>query len=370
MSGGLIARATPALQALTAYDPGHDLPTLRRRFASGGLIELGSNENAWGPSPRVLQAISTVAATEVWRYPDPLATELRSRLADAHCVGANEIVLGNGSHELLMQLAQTFCAPGDELLHSRYGFAVYPIAAKAVGATAVAAEALSEQHAMSRGHDLHAMAAKLSPRTRLICLANPNNPTGTWVSTAVLAAFLAQVPTSVPVVIDEAYMEFADAPGLTSALGLRQSFPNLIVTRTFSKAYGLAGLRIGYAIAQPDVITLINRLRESFNVNALAMLAAQVALADVEHLQQVVARVRSERERVAAILCSRGLKVGPTQGNFLLIDFARDAAPVEAELLAQGVVVRPMLAYDLPQCLRVTIATGSENDRFLQALTV
>jgi len=374
MTGGLLAQATPALQALTAYDPGHDLPALRRRFggggAIGGLIELGSNENAWGPSPRVLSALANAAATEVWRYPDPLATDLRGRLAEAHGVNADQLVLGNGSHELLMQLAQIFCAPGDEVLVSRYAFAVYPIAAKAVGASVVVADAWPAQHLMSRGHDLEAMLAKLSPRTRLICLANPNNPTGTWVSTAALAAFLERIPKSIPVVVDEAYMEFADAPGLTSALGLRQSFHNLIVTRTFSKAYGLAGLRIGYAIAAADVIVLVNRLRESFNVNALALLAATVALADAEHLQRGVTQVRAERERVAAILRGRGLHVGPSQGNFLLIDFADEAAPIETALLQQGVVVRPMLAYGLPQCLRVTLASRAENDRFLQALTL
>jgi histidinol-phosphate aminotransferase len=365
---GFVGRATPALQALKAYDPGHDLPKLRRARAAGDLVELGSNENAWGPSSKVLDALRGAAIEDVFRYPDPMGLVLRRQLAELHQVSIDEIVLGNGSHEILMQLAQIFCGPGDELVHSRFGFAVYPISARAVGATPIAAEPYARDAPMSLGHDLEALFAAITSRCRLLCMANPNNPTGTWVTRAQLVAFMERVPRHLPVVIDEAYIEFADAPGLESALGLRNRFPNLVVTRTFSKAYGLAGLRIGYAIAHPEVIDLVNRLRESFNANGLALLAAEVALRDRAHLRRVVDYTQSERERVAEVLRSRGLKVLPSQGNFLLIDFAREAAPIEAVLLREGVVVRPMIAYGLPEFLRVTIATAAENDRFLEAL--
>ncbi len=368
MSGGFLERATPALRALRAYDPGHDLPQLRAAHALGALIELGSNENAWGPSPQALAAIANADPSEIWRYPDPRGLALRERLAALHGVGADEIVLGNGSHELLMQLAQIFCAPGDQLLHAEYGFAVYPIAARAVGAVPVAAPAQAADASMPRGLDLAAMAARVSARTRLVCIANPNNPTGTWVRLDALAEFLAGLPATLPVVIDEAYIEFATAPGLGSALALRARFPNLVITRTFSKAYGLAGVRVGYAIADREVITLFDRLRESFNVNALALLAARAALDDPEHLARVVASTNSERAWLGAELIGRGYPVAPSQGNFLLVDFGAQAAGVEASLLGQGVVLRPMQGYGLPHCLRVTVATRAENQRLLGAL--
>lgn len=366
---GFSGRATPALQALKAYDPGHDLPALRKTRAPGDLIELGSNENAWGPSPKVLEALRNASMEEVFRYPDPMGVALRRQLVEYHQIAFEDIVLGNGSHEILMQLAQVFCGPGDELVHSRFGFAVYPISARAVGATPIAAEPYSRATSMPLGHDLEALFAAITPRCRLVCMANPNNPTGTWFTLAQLTTFLERVPRHLPVVIDEAYIEFADAPGLESALSLRSRFPNVVVTRTFSKAYGLAGLRIGYAIAHAEIIDLINRLRESFNANGLALRAAEAALHDRAHLRQVIQSMRAERERVAAILRGRGLTVLPSQGNFLLIEFAREAAPIEADLLRKGVVVRPMIAYGLPQCLRVTIATAAENDRFLAALS-
>lgn len=368
MSDALLQRATPALRALCAYDPGHDLPGLRAARAPDTLIELGSNENAWGPSPAALAAIAAVDPHEIWRYPDPRGLALRERLAAKHGVAVDEIALGNGSHELLMQLAQIFCAPGDQLLHAEFGFAVYPIAARAVGAEPVAAPALAATDAMPRGLDLAAMAARVSPRTRLVCIANPNNPTGTWVGLDALATFLAALPADLPVVIDEAYIEFVDAPSLASALALRARFPNLVITRTFSKAYALAGLRVGYAIADRQVVTLFDRLRESFNVNALAMLAARAALDDAEHLTRVVAATRSEREWLRAELTRRGYRVAPSQGNFLLVEFGARAAAVEDGLLKSGVVLRPMRGYGLPECLRVTVATRAENRVLLEAL--
>lgn len=365
-----IDRAAPALQGLRAYDPGHDLPKLRAQFPAQQLVELGSNENAWGPSPRVLEALSEISVAELFRYPDPLVAQLRNQLAAMHQVSAEEIVVGNGSHEILMQLAQIFCVPGDELIYSQFGFAVYPIAARAVGATPIAAKAHDAAADMPLGHDLAAMLAAITARCRLICLANPNNPTGTWLTIDELRAFLQAVPAEVPVVIDEAYIEYANAPGLQSAMSLRAEFPNLMITRTFSKAYGLAGLRIGYVVAHQEITSLINRLRESFCVNALALRAASLALDDAAHLGKVVAATVSERERVRTALQAQGLNVLPSQSNFLLIDFAHDATRIEAALLASGVVVRPMQAYGLPNCLRVTIATPVENDRFIQALAL
>ena len=359
---------TTVIGKLKAYDPGHDLPALRLRSAEGELVELGSNENSYGPGPSVLAALRAAPVEEVYRYPDPLAGRLRARLAARLDWDAQGIVVGNGSHELLMLLAQCFAAPGDEVVFSEFGFAVFPIAAAAVGATPRPAPALPVSDAMPRGHDLPALAARVSARTRLVYLANPNNPTGTWFAREELARFLDVVPESALVVVDEAYHEYVTEPGVGTAMQLLPRHRNLVVTRTFSKGYGLAGLRVGYAVADPEVIGVVNRLRESFNANALALLAAETALGDNEHLQWVCEQTRRERERVSAALAAAGHFVHPSQTNFVLVDFREPAPPIEAHLLATGVVVRPMGGYGLPTCLRVSVGTPVENDRFLAAL--
>lgn len=361
-------KANPIVDKLVAYDPGHDLPALRKRFGAS-LVELGSNENPLGASPKVREALGNADPTELWRYPDPQGLALRRALAQRSGAEVDEVVLGNGSHELLMLLAQCFAGPGDEVLFSQFGFAVFAIGTAAVGATPVVAPALPTTAAMPRGHDLAALAARLSPRTRLVFVANPNNPTGTWFSHADLAAFLSDVPSHVPVVVDEAYHEYVDDPTIGTAVALRERFPNVIVTRTFSKGYGLAGLRVGYAIGSRTAVAILNRLRESFNVNALALLAAEAALTDPLHVARSRRECAAERERVTQRLRARGLAVGPSQTNFVLVDFGSDAAPTERALYEQGVIVRPMRGYGLPTCLRVTIASPAENDRLLEALS-
>src|SRR5690606_20335042 len=242
--------AMPAVRGLRAYDPGHDLVALRRA-AANGLVELGSNENPYGPGPRALAAAAG-ALRDLHRYPDPQGNGLKRALAATHGVAASQLVLGNGSHELLMQLAQAFAGPGVDVVASRFGFAVYAIAARAVGARLRVAPALPREDAMPRGHDLRAIAAAITPATRLVYLANPNNPTGTWYPHDAFAAFMSSVPDHAVVVVDEAYAETADAPDFGSALPLLAAHRNLVVTRTFSKAHALAGLRVGYAVAHPD----------------------------------------------------------------------------------------------------------------------
>ena len=235
------ALARPGICSLRAYDPGHDLVALRRRFAEAQLVELGSNENPYGASPKARQAIVDALAG-IHVYPDPLGGELKHALAARHRVDPASLLLGNGSHELLMQFAQVFAGPEDEVVASKFGFAVYALAAQAAGAALRPAPALPRDHAMPRGHDLAALHAAVGPRTRLVYLANPNNPTGTWYGAREFEAFMAGLPAQVLVVVDEAYAEFVDAPDWASALPLVARHPNLVVTRTFSKAYALAGL--------------------------------------------------------------------------------------------------------------------------------
>ena len=366
------ALARPGIQTLRAYDPGHDLAAFRRRFEGRHLIELGSNENPYGPSPRAKEAV-LATIHDSFRYPDPLGADLKRALAAKHGVDVASILLGNGSHELLMQCAQVFAGPGVDVIASQYGFAVYAIAAQCAGATLRAAPCNADGHAMPRGHALDAIAAAITPTTRLIYLANPNNPTGTWYSADDFAVFMAEVPANIVVVVDEAYAEFVDAPEWASALTLQTMHPNLIVTRTFSKAYALAGLRVGYAIAHPGLIAVMGRVRESFNVNSAGLAAAQAALGDDEHLQWVIARSIEQREALAAALRTRGLRVFPSQTNFLLVQFAEPGdyarvAAIEAALCDIGIVLRPMVGYGLGHCLRITVGNADENRRLLAGL--
>lgn len=365
------ARAQPGVRGLRAYDPGHDLVALRRGVAATAgaapLLELGSNENPYGPSPAARAAVMA-QLNMLHRYPDPLGTDLKRALAMRHGVDANRIGLGNGSHELLMQLAQVFTGPGNDVVLPRYGFAVFALAARAAGATLRVVDALPRGALMPLGHDLDAIAAAITPATRLVYLANPNNPTGTWFGHDAFTAFMARVPADVIVVVDEAYAEMADASDFGSAIALLPTHANVVVTRTFSKAYGLAGLRIGYLLAAPGLVAVMERVRESFNVNAPALAAAEAALGDDAHLAWALARNAEQRAALSDALRTRGLPVLPSQTNFVLVEFGSPSAAIEAALVARGVVLRPMSGYGLPGFLRVTVGTADENRALLAAL--
>ena len=360
-----IANATTA--ALCAYDPGHDLPELRQRFGAE-IAELGSNENPLGPSPRALEAMRA-ALPECFRYPDPRGTTLKSALAEHLGVAMERIALGNGSHELLMLLAQCFADPAHSVVFSQYGFAVFQIATASSGAQAICVPALPRGHPTApMGHDLDAIAMAVRADTRLIYLANPNNPTGTWFDSADLERFVAGVPDQVLIVVDEAYHEYVEAPGVGSALSLADRYPNLIVTRTFSKAYALAGMRVGYLIAHASVVAVLERLRESFNVNAIALAGATAALDDDAYVDRVRAFNAGERGWLRQELAARSYVSLPSQTNFLLVDLGHDAADLERHLFERGVIVRPMGGYGLAQTLRISVGKRADNQRLLEAL--
>ena len=364
------ALAQPGVRGLRAYDPGHDLVALRRRFADAVLTELGSNENPFGPSPRALEA-ARASLADAHRYPDPLGGDLKRAHAVRHGVTTAQILLGNGSHELLMQFAQVFAGPDADVVASRYGFAVYALGAQAAGARLRVAEAFPRDSAeQPRGHDLDAIATCIDSGVRLVYLANPNNPTGTWFGDEAFARFMQRVPENVIVVVDEAYAEFAlgDADGYRSALALLPRHRNLIVTRTFSKAYALAGLRVGYAVADAGLIAVMERVRESFNVNMPALAAAEAALADEAHLRAGIAGNREQRAALTAALRERGWSVTPSATNFVLVEFGERTAAIESELLVRGVVARPMGGYGLPDCLRITVGSAGENAHLLAVL--
>jgi len=310
-----------------------------------------------------------VALAETFRYPDPRGMQLKRALAEHLAVDVERIALGNGSHELLMLLAQCFADAKHSIVFSQFGFAVFPIATAASGARAIRVPALPRNHRSAPyGHDLEAMARAIRANTRIVYLANPNNPTGTWFDDAALAAFLKKVPRSVLVVVDEAYHEYVEAPGLTTALAFADKHPNLVVTRTFSKAYGMAGVRVGYLVAHSEIVAMLERLRESFNVNNVALAGAAAALDDKPWLAKARAFNRAEREWLREELLERGYRCLPSQTNFLLCVLPRDAARLERHLFERGVIVRPMGGYGLPRTLRISVGSRAENRRLLRAL--
>lgn len=356
----------PGVRGIAPYVPGKPIEELEREYGIKDSIKLASNENPFGPGPRARNAIAAAAA-EIGLYPDGNGHALKQALAAKHGCSPGAITLGNGSNDVLVMLAEAFLTADTEAVYSQYAFAVYPLAVQATGATARTAQALPSDASMPLGHDLDAMRALVNERTRLVFIANPNNPTGTSLDAASLRKFLATVPTTTLVVVDEAYIEYTDAsfPDASRWLG---EFPHLVVTRTFSKAYGLAGLRVGYALSHPAIADALNRVRQPFNVNAIALAAARAALDDEAHVAKSVAATREGIAEIKRGFDRLGVRHFPTQGNFVLIDCARPALSIYEGMLRCGVIVRPVGNYGLPNHLRITIGTEGQNQRMLAAL--
>lgn len=354
--------AVPGVRSLKPYVPGKPVEELERQYGVKSAIKLASNENPLGASPKALAVIHN-HLTQLERYPDDTGYALKNALANKHGVTATQITLGNGSSNLLELAARVFAGPGDEVVFSQFSFLLYPIIVQATGATAVVPPA------KALGHDLNAMRAAITPRTKLVYIANPNNPTGTWLTRADLEQFLTAVPARVIVVMDEAYFEFGAALDLDDypdAMFWLKRFPNVIVTRTFSKAYGLAGLRIGYAVSHPQIADLLSRVRAPFNVNTLALVAAEAALDDYDHLRATQDINRAGLEQLAIGLTQAGFGVTPSAANFICVDVKRDAAQVYEALLREGVIVRPVGG--LATHLRITVGRPEENERVIAAL--
>lgn len=363
MTCDFLSLALPGVQQLSPYVPGKPVDELARELGlrPEDIVKLASNENPLGPSPAALSAIQA-ALPELTRYPDGNGFELKQALAAHYAVTTDMLVLGNGSNDILELVARAFVTPQDEVVFSAHAFAVYPLVTQAIGARPVVVPA------RDWGHDLPAMAAAITPATKLIFIANPNNPTGTWVERVELEAFLAQVPERVLVVLDEAYTEYVADADFPNGLDYLREYPNVLVSRTFSKAYGLAALRIGFAVCQPQVADILNRIRQPFNANSLALAAAAAVLADHDYLQASRDLNRQGMAQMEAGLTQLGLTWIPSRGNFIAVDLGREAAPVYQALLHKGVIVRPVAGYGMPQHLRVSIGLAAENQRFLQAL--
>jgi histidinol-phosphate aminotransferase len=359
--------ATAAVRSLSPYVPGKPISELQREYGVSDVVKLASNENPYGPSPAAIEAMQRAIA-EAWLYPDGSAHELKHALAAHLAVPVERLTLGNGSNELLLMLAETFLDAQHSAVCSQYGFAIYPLVIRATGAACIEARAFAPDAPMPYGHDLDALARATRPDTRLVFIANPNNPTGTWLEHEALRRFIDAVPDQVLVVLDEAYLEFATLSGVPSGLPWVNDHPNLVVLRTFSKGHGLAGLRVGYAVSHPEVADAMNRYRPAFNVGNVAQAAAMASLTDPAHVQDAARRIVAERERVAVALRAQGLAVTPSAGNFLMVDCGEGAAQVYEALLRGGVIVRPIAGYGLPRHLRISIGLPGQNDRLLALL--
>ena len=307
------------------------------------------------------------ALGDSWLYPDGSGHVLKQKLAHKLGVEISQITLGNGSNDALVLLAEAFLAPGLEAVYSQYAFAVYPIATQATGAKGVCVPALGPDSPMALGHDLTAMARAINERTRIVFVANPNNPTGTWAAARELESFIAAVPPHVMIALDEAYFEYTVGLPLQNGIEWLERHPNLVVFRTFSKAYGLAGVRVGYAVSHPAVADMLNRVRQAFNVSVVGLAGAAAALDDPMHVAAAVNVAIAERARVSARLGQMGTPALPSAGNFLLLQAGANARSRFENLLRQGIIVRPVGNYQLHEHLRVTLGTIEQNDRFLRA---
>jgi len=349
------------LEGLDRYEPGLSLEQAARESGLREVVKLASNENPLGPSPRAVEAVRA-AAGRINRYPDGPATSLRAALATALAVDPAQVAIGNGSTDLIDLLARAFLGAEDNAVISEGAFARF---AQVVRARNGRARLVPMR---DRTHDLAAMRAAVDGRTRLVYVANPNNPTGTWNRRAEVRALLADLPPEVLVVLDEAYFEYADDPDYPDGVGFVREGRPVAVLRTFSKVYGLAGLRVGYMVAAPEVVEAVDVVREPFNSNLLAQAGALAALEDRAHVRRTVELARSERERMAQALRERSLDVLPSLANFLFVDLARDAAGVYRDLVARGVIVRPLRGYGFDTALRISMGTPEENARLLSAL--
>ena len=359
-----LSELSPAyVRSIAPYQPGKPISELARELGldERKIVKLASNENPRGVGPRTRAAIEG-AFGDVARYPDGNGYELKLALSKRYGVDMSQIVLGNGSNDVLELVALAFLGPSLSAVYSQHAFAVYPLATQARGARAIVVPG------RDFGHDVEAMASAIAEDTRVVWIANPNNPTGTLVASERLEAFVRRVPERVIVVIDEAYNEYLHANLRAPTVAWLKRHPNLVITRTFSKAYGLAGLRVGYALAHPSVADLMNRVRQPFNVNGVALAAAVAALNDMEFVARSYADNLQGMRQIEEGARALGLDWIPSYGNFITVRVGR-AAEIYKRLLKRGVIVRPVGgAYQLPEHLRVTIGTADENERFLSAL--
>lgn len=367
MNNLCLSLAAPGVQRLKPYEPGKPVSELQRELGLSEIIKLASNENPFGSSPQAQQA-AAAALQDLAEYPDGNGFSLKQALAEKHQVSLAQITLGNGSNDILELVGRAFLTPAHAAVFSAHAFAVYPLVTQAVGAEMRIAAACAADSATPFGHDLTAMQALVDEKVRVVFVANPNNPTGTWLRAEAVYAFLKKIPEQTIVVLDEAYFEYVEEGDYPDGSQWLNEFPNLVVTRTFSKAHGLAALRVGYSLSSAPVADLLNRVRQPFNVNSVAQAAALASLRDDVHIAQSRDLNRQGLKQLTTACQHLGLNTIPSVANFLTIDVARPAEPVFQALLREGVIVRPIANYGLPTWLRVTVGSEQQNAKFLNAL--
>jgi len=356
-----LSLATPGIQNLRPYQPGKPVAELEREYGITHAIKLASNENPLGPGSQVVEVLRAACDSELGRYPDGNGFGLKQALANRHQVEPSMLTLGNGSNDVLDLIARAFVEAGQGIAFCQHAFAVYPIATQAVNGVAQVIPVLANYD-----YDLQAISDTINDQTKVFFIANPNNPTGNSLNSTQLRTMLDNIPDNVIVVVDQAYLEYAgDFPDAGEWLA---DYPNLIVTYTFSKAFGLAGLRVGYALSSAEIADVLNRVRQPFNVNSLALLAAETALQDGTHLQHSLNLNQSGMSLYEHAFTQMDLSWIPSAGNFITVDVGGDAAPVYASLLKLGVIVRPIANYGLPQHLRISIGLETENQTCINAL--
>jgi len=367
MSCDFVKLAAPGVAELMPYQPGKPVEELERELGIENSVKLASNENPLGPSPLALAQIRG-ELDGLALYPDGNGYALKQALSDQLGVTQESITLGNGSNEILELVARTFLEVGDEVIFSAHAFAVYPIVTQAVGAVACVAQANPPDHPMPYGHNPQAMLDRITNKTRLIFIANPNNPTGTWLTRNELETFLVAVPENIIVVLDEAYFEYVEEAEYPDGISWLTQFPNLLVTRTFSKIYGLAGLRMGYGVSSETIADLMNRVRQPFNTNSLAQSAAMAALKDKAHVRESVLMNREGLQQLSTGFTGMGLTTIPSVANFICVNLGQPGMQVYEKMLHQGVILRPVDNYGLTNYLRITIGTEKQNQRVLNAM--
>ncbi len=350
------------IRAIAPYQGGKPISELAREMGlnEADIVKLASNENPLGMSPKAMMAVEG-AIEDIARYPDGNAFALREAVSRQYGVAASQIVFGNGSNDILELAARAFLQPGDEAIYSQHAFAVYPLVTQAVGAKGVVVPA--KEYA----HDLDGFLKAITPKAKLVFIANPNNPTGTLIKKDALKAFLDAAPEHMLVLLDEAYDEYLNETDKSEAISWLAQYPNLIISRTFSKAYGLAGLRVGFGLMQAEIADIMNRVRQPFNVNSIAQAAAVASLADDDFVACSYAANQAGMAQLTQGLRKLGLEYIPSYGNFVSFK-VKNAAQVNHELLKNGVIVRPVANYEMPDYLRVSVGLFSENAKFLQAL--
>lgn len=363
MSKSIIERALPWASSLVPYQPGKPIAELQREKGITNVIKLASNENPIGPSQKAIESISNGFLNEMHFYPDGSGYELKEALANYHSREENEFILGNGSDQIFGFVIKSLVAPTDNIVVSEYGFAAYAIAAKSVGA--------SVKFAKSKdwGHDLTAMLSCIDKDTKVVFVANPNNPTGTWNNKREFRAFMDEVPKDVLVVVDQAYFEYVrDESDYPNAVDYIDEYENLLVTFTYSKAFGLAGLRLGYGVANPELIKLLERFRLPFNINQPALKAGIAALQDNEHIERSIDVNAKGKEYLYKEFSAMGLDFVESMGNFIMVNIGVDSIPVFEELQSRGIIVRPLTPYGIKTWLRISIGLPEQNELLIHEM--